>query len=112
MALSVFVALAREGVARAVRPALPYMVRVAGLLLVAAGGYVVYYWARIRFGDTATVADDPIVSFGVRFSGSVRTFADGQGGLVVVAAAGVVVIAVLASIWRRRRLPATGFVRE
>ncbi len=53
------------------------MGRVAGLLLVVAGAYLVYYWARIRFGDTATVADDPIVSFGVRFSGSVRTFADG-----------------------------------
>jgi hypothetical protein len=42
---------------------------VTGLLLLASGGYLFYYWARLRFGDTATVADDPIVSFGVRFSG-------------------------------------------
>ncbi len=112
MALSVFVALAREGVVRGLRAVLPHMNRIAGLLLLVSGGYLFYYWARLQWGDSATVADDPIVSFGVRFSGSVRTFADGQGGLVVAAAAGVVVIAVLASIWRRRRLPATGFVRE
>jgi len=48
MALSVLVALAREGVTRAVRPILPYMSRIAGLLLVIAGGYLVYYWARRR----------------------------------------------------------------
>jgi hypothetical protein len=35
------------------------MHRVAGALLVAAGGYLAYYWARFKFGDTANVADDP-----------------------------------------------------
>jgi hypothetical protein len=47
--------------------------RIAGLLLLASGGYLFYYWPRLRFGDTATVADDPIVSFGVRFSGGAGT---------------------------------------
>ena len=42
MALSVLVALAREGVTHALRPMLPYMSRIAGLLLVIAGGYLVY----------------------------------------------------------------------
>ena len=41
--------------------------------LVIAGAYL-YYWARLNFGDTATVADDPIVSFAIRFSGHIRTF--------------------------------------
>jgi hypothetical protein len=99
----VLVALARESVARAVRPALPYLGRIAGLLLVVAGGYLVYYWARIRFGDTATVADDPIVSFGVRFSGRVRNFADGQGATIVAAAGAIVVLAVLITLLHRRR---------
>jgi len=108
MALSVLIALAREGVARAVRPALPYMNQIAGLLLVLAGGYLAYYWARIRFGDTATVADDPIVSFGVRFSGQVRTFADGRGSTVVAAAGFVVLIAVVSALFHRRRISAAG----
>src|SRR5437667_5579269 len=40
MAISVLVALAREGVARAMRPLLPYLGRVSGALLTLAGGYL------------------------------------------------------------------------
>src|SRR5262249_14794205 len=103
MALSMLVALAREGAARALRPLLPHMNRIAGLLLLAAGAYLFYYWERISFGDTATVADDPIVSFGVRFSGQARNLADGNGSLILAGAAAIVALAVAASIWQRRR---------
>ena len=103
MALAVLVALAREGIARAVRPLLPAVSRLAGLLLTAAGGYLVYYWARLRFGDSGTVADDPIVSFAFRFTGHVRTFADGRGSAVVAAAGAVVFLALVAGLARRRR---------
>jgi cytochrome c-type biogenesis protein len=113
MALSVLVALAREGAARAVRPLLPYMNRIAGLLLLVSGGYLFYYWARLRFGDTATVADDPIVSFGVRFSGQARSFADGNGSLILIGAGAIVAVALLASLWqRRRRAVSTRLVRQ
>jgi cytochrome c biogenesis protein CcdA len=113
MALSVLVALAREGAARSVRPLLPYMNRIAGLLLLASGGYLSYYWARLQFGDTATVADDPIVSFGVRFSGQARTFADGNGSLVLAGAGAIVALALLATLWqRRRRAISTGLARQ
>ena len=107
MALSVLVALAREGVARSLRPALPYLSRIAGALLVIAGGYLVYYWARLRFGDTATVADDPIVSFAIRFSGHVRTFAEGRGATLVAIAAAIVLGAAVLGVLRWRR-PSTG----
>jgi cytochrome c-type biogenesis protein len=103
MALAVLVALAREGVARALRPALPYMTAVSGVLLVVAGGYLFYYWARLRFGDTATVADDPVVSFAIRFTGHVRTFADGRGSTLVAVAAGIVLAALLTTLLHRRR---------
>src|SRR5262245_11052414 len=102
MAISVLVALVRDGAARAVRPLLPYLGRISGALLVAAGVYLVYYWARLEFGDTATVADDPIVSFGVRFSGRLRDLAEGRGTAVVVAAAAVVVLAAVGGLWQRR----------
>src|SRR6059058_4152914 len=97
------IAVAREGVARAVRPILPYMSRIAGLLLVIAGAYLIYYWARLRFGNTATVADDPIVSVAIRFSGHIRTFADGRGSTLVAAAGAVVLIALLTALLRWRR---------
>jgi cytochrome c-type biogenesis protein len=107
MALAVLVALAREGVARVVRPALPYMSRIAGALLLLAGAYLAYFWARVRFGDTATVADDPIVSFVIRFSGHVRTFADARGSTLVALAAGIVIAALLAAVLRWRRHSST-----
>jgi cytochrome c biogenesis protein CcdA len=113
MALSVLVALAREGATRVVRPLLPHMDRIAGLLLLASGGYLFYYWARLRFGDTATVADDPIVSFGIRFSAHARNFADSHGSLILVIAGTIIALALLASLWqRRRRAPSAGLARQ
>jgi len=103
MALAVLVALAREGVVRALRPALPYVSTISGALLVVAGAYLFYYWARLRFGDTATVADDPVVSFAIRFTGHVRTFADGRGSTLVAVAAAVVLAALLTTVAHRRR---------
>jgi len=111
MALAVLVALAREGMARGLRPTLPYLGRLAGVLLMIAGGYLVYYWARLRFGDTATVADDPVVSFAIRFTGHVRTFANGRGAMLVAVAGAIVATAVLTALVRRRQThvaPAVG----
>jgi hypothetical protein len=89
------------------------MNRIAGLLLLAAGGYLFYYWARLEFGDTATIADDPIVSFGVRFSGQARNFADGNGSLILAGASAIVALALFASLWqRRRRAISTRLVRQ
>jgi cytochrome c biogenesis protein CcdA len=103
VALSVLVALAREGAARGLRPLLPYMSRIAGVLLLIAGGYLVYYWARLHFGNTATVADDPIVSFAIRFSGHIRSYADGHGPILVAAAGAIVLAALLGTLLRRRQ---------
>src|SRR5712691_9100354 len=104
MAISVLVALLRDGAARAVRPLLPYLGRISGALLLTAGLYLVYYWARLHFGDTATVADDPIVSFGVRFSGRIRDLAGGSGSAVIGAAAAIVLLAAVGGFWQRRQV--------
>ena len=103
MALSVLVAVAREGLVRSMRRVLPYMNRIAGALLVVSGGYLVYYWARFRFGDTATIADDPIISFTIRFSAHIRVFAQGRGDVLVAVAGAIVALAVLGVVLRWRR---------
>jgi cytochrome c biogenesis protein CcdA len=103
MALSVLVALAREGVVRRLRSLLPHMNRIAGLLLIVSGGYLFYYWARLQWGDSATVADDPIVSFGVRFSGDAQRLANGRGSTLIAAAGAVVALALVGALIRRRR---------
>jgi cytochrome c-type biogenesis protein len=68
MALAVAVACARQGLAGRLRVLLPHVGWLAGVLLTASGAYLVYYWARIRFGDSVTLADDPIVGFASRYS--------------------------------------------
>jgi cytochrome c-type biogenesis protein len=99
-ALALAAAFLREGLARGLRRVLPYMSRIAGALLVAAGGYLAYYWYRIGFGPAADLADDPVVTFVSRFTSQVAGSADGSGWLVL-AAAGVVVAVALAALLRR-----------
>jgi cytochrome c biogenesis protein CcdA len=101
--LSVAAALARDGLARGLRPLLPHMSRIAGALLLVAGAYVSYYWLRLELGDKATLADDPIVGFGTRFTARVQALANGEGALVLAAAATVVGLALVAGLWQWRR---------
>jgi cytochrome c biogenesis protein CcdA len=99
-ALAVAAALLREGLARGLRRLLPHMNRISGVLLVAAGGYLAYYWYRIGFGPAAGLADDPVVTFVTRFTAEVEQSADARGWLLL-AAAGAVVAAAIAVTWRR-----------
>ncbi len=93
MALAVAV---REGIARRLRALVPHVGRLAGVLLTASGAYLIYYWARIRFGDRVTLADDPIVGFVSRYSAELQDFAE-RHGTPLIAAAGAIVALALAS---------------
>jgi cytochrome c biogenesis protein CcdA len=103
MALSLAAALAREGLARGLRRLLPHMSRIAGGLLVVAGGYLIYYWLRLELGPSATLADDPIVGFVTRFTGRIQVVAQQDGRTVVIAAASVVGLALLLVLGQRVR---------
>jgi cytochrome c biogenesis protein CcdA len=99
-ALALAAAFLREGLARGLRRVLPHMSRIAGLLLVAAGGYLAYYWYRIGFGPAADLADDPVVTFVSRFTARVTSSSGGRGWLVL-AGAGLIVAVGLAALLRR-----------
>ncbi len=103
MALSIGIAMLRVGAVNAVRGGLRYVAVIANLLLIVSGCYLAYYWARIKFGDTATLADDPIVSSGIRFSGHIRVLARDHGTGIVLAAGIIVLIAAVSALRLRRR---------
>jgi cytochrome c biogenesis protein CcdA len=104
-ALSVAAALARQGIARGLRRVVPHMSRIAGGLLLAAGAYVSYYWLRLELGDKATLADDPLVGFGTRFTARLEVIARQDRTLIITAAAIAVALALAAGLlqWIRRR---------
>ncbi len=106
MALLVVATLLREGLARRLGPLAARLHRVSGLLLVLAGGYLTYFWARLEFGSSATLADDPIVGVATRYSARMQTLA-GRLGLSLVLAL-LVLLALAAGAWRSAhpRLPA------
>jgi cytochrome c-type biogenesis protein len=111
MALAVAVALARDGLARRLRPLLAHVNRLAALLLAASGGYLTYYWARIRFGDQLTLADDPIVGTASRYAAQLEIFARRHDTPLLAGAATVVAVALAVGVLqllRRRAGPSHG----
>ena len=110
-AVSLAAALARQGLAARLRRLLPYVTRATGVLLVLAGAYLTYYWLRLELGPAATLADDPIVGFGTRFTARLQSLASGEGELILVGAAVAVLLAIAwsAATVRRRRLTVLPF---
>jgi cytochrome c-type biogenesis protein len=105
VALSLAAALAREGLATRLRRFAPYVGRVAGALLLLAGVYVAYYWLRLEYGSRATLASDPVVGFGTRFTARLQVLAGREGRFVLLAAAVIVAVGVCVACWQllRRR---------
>ena len=104
MALAVAIACARQGLATRLRPALPYVGRLAGVLLTASGVYLVYYWARIQFGDSLTLADDPVVGLATRYSAELQSFAERHGTPLLAGAAVIVALALASGLRHRARI--------
>jgi cytochrome c-type biogenesis protein len=100
LALLVVATLLREGLGRRLAPLAARLHRVSGLLLLLAGGYLTYFWARLEFGSSATLADDPIVGAATRYSARMQTLAGRLGLSFVLALALLVLLALAASAWR------------
>jgi cytochrome c-type biogenesis protein len=101
MALSVGAALARDGLARRLRGLLPHMGRVAAALLLVAGAYLTYYWARVIWAPPESLGSDPLVGAMTRFTTLVQRVAGSSGGRVAVLSTGLIVaIAIAVALWQ------------
>jgi cytochrome c-type biogenesis protein len=102
--LTVALALARQSLVRTIRRALPYVYKVSGALLVAAGAYVAYYgWYELRV-DNGDVSGGGPANFVFRLNGDLSDWIQRTGpvriGIVLAAATGVAVALVMS---RRNR---------
>lgn len=103
--LTVCIALARQGVVRHLRRVLPYVGRVAGLLLMLAGAYMVWYgWWEEQTLSNNEVAEGP-VGLVTTWSGNVETWIREFGalrlGLIMASTLGIIVV--LTWGWRASR---------
>lgn len=101
LGVAVALALGKEALIKRIRGAARYTTRIAGGLLVLAGGYIVFYWATVLNPTDGGRAGDTLVT-GVETLSSRLTSAiggnPGVSGLVLVAA----IAAAGAYVWRNR----------
>jgi len=101
MALSLGAALARDGLALRLKGLLPHMQRVASALLLVAGAYLTYYWARVIWSPPQSLSSDPLVGLMTRFATLVQRTAGSSGGrATLLIAGGVVPAGILVEMWQ------------
>jgi cytochrome c-type biogenesis protein len=103
-ALTVTLALARGGLLRWLRSAVPYVERVAGAFLVLAGCYLVYYWIfNLRFDATGSTAGGGVATTVERWSADAQSWLQDRGGwLLGLVLAGIVAVVGGVTLVRRR----------
>ena len=105
-ALALSVALAQAQVVRVMRSAGRVVPRVAGGLVLLAGGYVAWYgWFELRV-LAGTTTSDPLVDRALVVQGALTRLLQGAGpGVLLAVAAGIVTLAAIAVLVRRSRRP-------
>jgi hypothetical protein len=103
-ALTVTLALARGGLLAVLRRMMAYVERVAGVFLVLAGLYLVYYWIfNLRFDATGSTAGGGVASTVEGWSFDAQTWLQDRGGWVLGTLLAVAVgVAAVVTLARRR----------
>ncbi len=104
ISLTVYTALARNGLVRWLRRAMPYVNRVAAVLLLLSGAYITYYGIyEIRANRSDTVVDDPVVSYFTELQGRVSTWVQNVGAVRLGLLLSLCTVAVIAAFVAIRR---------
>ena len=109
-ALTVTLALARGGLLAGLRHVLPYVERVAGVFLVLAGLYLVYYWIyNLRFDATGSTTGNGLATTVEGWSFDTQAWLQDRGGWVLGTLL-VAAVAVTAAVSLARRRQGTVLV--
>jgi hypothetical protein len=101
MALTVAISLARQSIVRGLKQALPYISRIAGVLVVTAGAYVAWYGVVELRTQHGKAVSSRAVDTVTGWSGSISTWVDHVGATRLGLALGLVVaIAALVGLLR------------
>ena len=96
MALTVALALAKQSLVRSLRGAMRYIDRVAGALLIIAGGYLIYYWTfNIATDYSSATGSGPITfveDLSARIATNIQDWGAGRVGFVLT-------VAIVGSAW-------------
>ncbi|CAB4836798.1 MAG: cytochrome c biogenesis protein CcdA [Actinobacteria bacterium] len=104
ISLTVYTALARNGLVRWLRLAMPYVNRVAAALLLLSGAYVTYYGIyEIRANRSDTVVNDPVVEYFTELQGRASTWVQNVGAVRLGLMLTLATVAVIAALVATRR---------
>lgn len=104
VSLTVYTALARTGLVRRLRRAMPYVNRVAAGLLLLSGAYVSYYGIyEIRADRSDDVVQDPVVEYFTELQGRATTWVQQTGALRLGIFLAAVTLTLAGTVWAARR---------
>lgn len=63
MSLTLFLAVGRDRVVRAIRPIAAHLSTISGWILILAGGFIVFYWATVLSAGGEAIANNPVARF-------------------------------------------------
>lgn len=101
--LTLALALAKHSLVRRLRAAMAHVNRAAGMLLVLAGIYIVYYWVFNLTTRPGTTTGSAPARFVERLSGKANTWITDAGAALPMALAAVLAVALAIALIRTRR---------
>jgi cytochrome c biogenesis protein CcdA len=112
MVITLAVALGRDSMVKRLRSSARYINTVSGFVLIAAGGFIIWYWSTILASGGTAAGQNGVVRFVDELSASatdlIGSNARGVGALLTLALGG----AALSIMWRQWFSPGAGSITE
>jgi cytochrome c biogenesis protein CcdA len=100
--ITVALALGKDTLVRKLRSTAPYINKISGVVMIAAGGFIVWYWATILRSGASALSDNVLVRFVDRLSAAITTSISANP-LIAAAVALAVIVVPIAVVRSRRR---------